>query len=535
MMTRLRIMVVGALLMLASNQATVAFLPREPVRVAFAVTVNSVDSSSSSWCEASEELQTYSKREWSVAVASTRPHPDNEWEATDRQIRCNGDSTPSGESNSDGASLNPYLISEISTVARLIRQMEDEQVLSVKVSIALEKLSGFEGDGSPIYEHSELQRDFRFSESGEVFVPLLVADGAQTKALAIHEVFLRVTASVVAEAPFGTYGAVLVNSGWAGAEVLLDGGAVGTIPADGELILRNVPVGHRVLRVRDDSGHDAQRAVRVAANRTVPVDFEPRGKPTNQAPYRLESLGENAQGYEEFVRAIDGAVVVRVPAGEFLMGNKETERSPLEHKVYVSEFLMDKTGVTWGQFKRFAAATGIPLPPHEPYWGIHDDHPVAYVPWVEAKAYCEWAGGRLPTEAEREKGARGTDGRKFPWGNEEPDPSRGVFRRTWGHEATGAVGQRPAGASPYGLLDMGGNVWEWCADWYDGDYYSVSPDRDPKGPESGNAHVVRGGSWDSRPDVLSASCRSWGFLGYRDGDFGFRCAMNAPNEPPKPD
>ncbi len=103
-----------------------------------------------------------------------------------------------------------------------------------------------------------------------------------------------------------------------------------------------------------------------------------------------------------------------------------------------------------------------------------------------------------------------------------------MFRRTWGHEATGAVGTHLAGASPYGLLDMGGNVWEWCSDWYDGEYYETSPYRDPKGPPTGRVHVVRGGSWDSRPTVLSASCRSWGHPGYRDGDFGFRCAMNAP-------
>jgi len=209
------------------------------------------------------------------------------------------------------------------------------------------------------------------------------------------------------------------------------------------------------------------------------------------------------------------------------MGNAETERSPLEHSVYLSTFLMDKTGVTWRQFKMFLEATGIPLPPHEPYWGIQDYHPAVYVPWAEASNYCQWTGGRLPTEAEREKAARGTDGRMYPWGNEEPTPELAVFRRSWGYGAPSAVGQHRSGASPYGLLDMGGNVWEWCADWYDDGYYEISPYRDPKGPASGIAHVVRGGSWDSRPAVLSSSCRSWGHLGYRDGDFGFRCAMNS--------
>jgi formylglycine-generating enzyme required for sulfatase activity len=280
--------------------------------------------------------------------------------------------------------------------------------------------------------------------------------------------------------------------------------------------------------VRDASGQEIRKVVRVEANRTVPVDLSLPDPAGNAVRYRLEPLGKNPQGYEEYRREVDGAVVVKIPGGEFLMGNRETERAPLEHRVYVSDFLMDKTGVTWGQFKKFAASSGIALPLQEPYWGIHDDQPVVYVTWEDGKAYCEWAGGRLPTEAEREKAARGTDDRKYPWGNGEPEPERAVYRRSWGHEATGAVGTHPAGASPYGLQDMGGNVWEWCSDWYDDGYYAVSPYRDPEGPLSGTAHVVRGGSWDSRPTVLSCSCRSWGHRGYRDGDFGFRCVMNAP-------
>jgi formylglycine-generating enzyme required for sulfatase activity len=93
---------------------------------------------------------------------------------------------------------------------------------------------------------------------------------------------------------------------------------------------------------------------------------------------------------------------------------------------------------------------------------------------------------------------------------------------------TDAVGMRAAGVSPYGLLDTGGNVWEWCEDWHDSAYYEASPRQDPTGPRTGVARVVRGGSWDSRPTVLSASCRNWGFVGYREGDFGFRCAADLP-------
>jgi formylglycine-generating enzyme required for sulfatase activity len=103
-----------------------------------------------------------------------------------------------------------------------------------------------------------------------------------------------------------------------------------------------------------------------------------------------------------------------------------------------------------------------------------------------------------------------------------------VFRRDWGTEGSDAVGIRPAGASPYGILDAGGNMWEWCEDWYDPDYYRVSPLENPMGPPTGRARIVRGGSWDSRPSVLSASARNWGYVGYREGDFGFRCAADPP-------
>jgi formylglycine-generating enzyme required for sulfatase activity len=238
--------------------------------------------------------------------------------------------------------------------------------------------------------------------------------------------------------------------------------------------------------------------------------------------------GKNPQGSPEYRRARDGAILVQIPEGEFLMGNLETEGSPLPHKVYVSSFLMDKLPVTVGLFKRFAAATGHPLPP-DPYWGVHDDFPVAFVRWDEGKEYCEWAGGRLPTEAEREKATRGTDGRMWPWGNEPaPTPDHGVFRKNWGTEGNDKVGIRPAGVSPYGLLDTGGNMWEWCEDWWQTDYFATSPPKDPPGPKTGTAHVVKGGSWDSRPTVLSASSRNFGYTGYREGDYGFRCAADPP-------
>ena len=286
------------------------------------------------------------------------------------------------------------------------------------------------------------------------------------------------------------------------------------------------------MSVRDASGRTVTRLVRIEPHRTGWIALDSPDGALDTAAYRLTALGKNPQGYDEYRRGRDGAVVVSIPAGEFLMGNPNAEARPLEHKVYVAAFMMDKTAVTWGQFKKFAGATASSLPPWDPYWGIHDDQPAVFVTWDEAKMYCQWAGGRLPTEAEREKAARGTDGRKYPWGDEEPDPRRAVFRRNWGSVATDPVGSHPSGFSPYGLADMGGNVWEFVADWYDPQYYTVSPARDPRGPRDGRARVTRGGSWDSRPTVLATSVRGFAYRGYREGDFGFRCAMDGPGAMP---
>jgi formylglycine-generating enzyme required for sulfatase activity len=241
----------------------------------------------------------------------------------------------------------------------------------------------------------------------------------------------------------------------------------------------------------------------------------------------LTRSGQNAEGFQEYRRARDGATLIRIPEGAFLMGNLDIEGTPLPHTVDVSSFLIDKLPLTVERFERFAAATGRPLPP-DPYWGVHDDFPVAFVRWDEAKAYCEWAGGRLPTEAEREKATRGTDGRTFPWGSEPPSDERAVYGRTWGQLGNDSVGTRPSGVGPYGLMDSEGNMWEFCEDWWDPDYYQSSPAKDPPGPKTGVARVVRGGSWDSRWVTLSASRRNFAYTGYREGDFGFRCASDPP-------
>ena len=217
----------------------------------------------------------------------------------------------------------------------------------------------------------------------------------------------------------------------------------------------------------------------------------------------------------------DGAVMVYVPAGQFLMGSKQGEGYQQEHpqhEVYLDGYWIYKNDVTVAQYRKFCTATRRNMP-DRPVRGWKEDHPVVCVSWDDAKAYCDWVGTTLPTEAQWEKAARGTDGRNYPWGNDW-DKTKGNSADS-GLKATTPVGSYPGGASPYGCLDMAGNVWQWCADWYGP--YDAAATENPAGPATGGFRVLRGGSWVNP----SGSCRS----AYR-GDLnpvgrgygiGFRC------------
>jgi len=522
---RFLVLSLGVLAILVPNG--MAAPPTHPVTIAMEAFANAVEGGQGPRCDVSAEVGTGRNAEWWITMGEARPDPRGGWEGVDKAIRC-GRSPEETRVGPGSSPRTPYLTATVSTAAWLLpKPASPNRVLHVEISLSLRKLSGFGATGVPSYERSTEKRTFLFVDfPGTALLPLIVANGREKEAFGVHEALIRIRATPAGIAGPAGYGALSVSSDLDGAELLLDGGVVGRMSAGKEAVVTNVRVGEREVSVRDSSGREVHRVVRVEANRSAMVSLKLPDPACSAAAAPIVLLGNNAQGYEEYGRERDGAHMVRIPAGEFLMGNRDSERNPFEHQVHVSEFLMDQTPVTWGQFKRFAGATGASLPPNPPYWGIHDDHPAVFVTWEEAKAYCEWVGGWLPTEAEREKAARGTDGRKYPWGNEEPDPQRAVYRRTWGMLATDPVGAHPSGASPYGLLDMGGTVWEWVADWYDDKYYEVSPRRDPKGPRTGQDHVVRGGSWDSRPSVLSASVRNWGYRGYREGDFGFRCARD---------
>ncbi len=246
---------------------------------------------------------------------------------------------------------------------------------------------------------------------------------------------------------------------------------------------------------------------------------------------------------------VDGMNLHYVPSGEFTMGNTYEDalaacnrfRSGCElaglvdeappHTVNLDAFWIDETEVTNSQYALCVDANRC-QPPAKPRSRTHAlyynslqyiDYPVMYVSWQDAQNYCAWAGRALPSEAQWEKAARGVDKYTFPWGEHSPNPTRLNYFLSIGD--TSKVGNYATGASPYGALDMGGNVWEWTSDWYIANYYAVSPDLNPRGPTLGQFRVLRGGAWDG--PIVRASERAAHPPASGDDVTGFRCARSA--------
>ena len=264
-------------------------------------------------------------------------------------------------------------------------------------------------------------------------------------------------------------------------------------------------------------------------------ELKPKGKA--HSPTNAGSVPKPAGALQPPAEIIgkDGAPMVLVPAGEFTMGSDEgdDDEQPI-HRVVLDSFYLDTFEVTNGRFAKFVAAIQS-----EPPWGFADqetpvvqaERPVRWVNWLEATGYCLWAGKRLPTEAEWEKAARGTDGRTYPWGNDPPTAAHAVFGLKEGDETVSPIGNRTSGSSPYGVHDLAGNLYEWVTDWYDDAFYTQNTPSNPRGPSEGTAKVQRGGSYINSPYRLRAAFRTKGDPTEHDPHVGFRCAQDLPTRP----
>ncbi|MBI4785819.1 MAG: SUMF1/EgtB/PvdO family nonheme iron enzyme [Chloroflexi bacterium] len=230
----------------------------------------------------------------------------------------------------------------------------------------------------------------------------------------------------------------------------------------------------------------------------------------------------------------DGKEMLLIPAGEFVMGSDERKEEQPPHKVYSDAFYISRYPVTNAEYKKFVDATKHRVPDHWKSEQIphgKENHPVVYVSWQDAADYAQWADVRLPTEAEWEKAASWDDAKKekrrYPWGNEFHAKKCNASESKIGD--TTPVGKYSSqGDSFYGIGDMAGNVWEWCADWYDESYYRNSPERNPQGPDSGQIHVLRGGSWFYDLGYARCAFRFRYFPDYRAKYVGFRVAESFP-------
>ena len=270
----------------------------------------------------------------------------------------------------------------------------------------------------------------------------------------------------------------------------------------------------------------------IQSNRSSKPAVVQTSPPPTQAPIQMRTT----------TREIDGMEMVYVSAGEFTMGSETYDDEKPVHTVDLDAYWIDKYEVSNAQYALCVEEGECTQPSqtksytHSNYYGNpeYDDYPVIYVSWHQARDYCQWAGGDLPTEAQWEKAARGTDGRTYPWGDESPTCQLTNFDNgTYANPSycvgdTSPVTDYEPGASPYGALNMAGNVWEWVKDWYGEDYYSTSPTNNPSGSTSGEYRVYRGGSWVEFDWYIRAAYRYYGSPTYTNFNNGFRCALPQP-------
>lgn len=254
----------------------------------------------------------------------------------------------------------------------------------------------------------------------------------------------------------------------------------------------------------------------------------PYEKSTPASSTEAESEVDTASGEEPIQEEM-----VTIPAGPFVRGTNDGgfDEQP-QRTIVLDAFSIDRYEVTNHQYQQFVAATGHRKPGLPSRYaksgskvrGINQ--PAVYVSWEDAAEYCRWKGKRLPTEAEWEKAMRGSDGRLWPWGNDEQPHSANWARVQDGHEVSARVGIFATDKSPYGVMDGAGNVIEWVADWYNETYYKDSPEQNPPSPEYGTYRVLRGGGYTTTGLDIRITSRSKMMPDFRDETIGFRCAIS---------
>ena len=369
---------------------------------------------------------------------------------------------------------------------------------------------------------------------------------------------LAVAARVPAEP---AHGSLAVSAKIPDVEVWLGSERIGETRTGVPLVVANLAAGSYRVRAQRPGYKAWERDVRVVAQQRaeVTIDLDPLAlapaiKSEDGAEMDLVSAGEFWMGStaEEVEQAVAQCTRESVPESRC---RQIHQRELTRRRVYLDDFYLDRYEVTNARFERFAKATRHQTTaereghagawrkqgrrfevltvkgatwrsPSGPGSNALPEYPVVQVSWEDAQAYCRWVGGRLATEAEWEKAARGPDGRRFPWGNTWEkdrarfDDNRGFFKK----ETTAPVGSYPAGVSPFGILDLAGNVWEWVQDWYGP--YDSSALRNPTGPHRGQGRVLRGGAWFNDPRSLRMAHRALGPPTRRDDGLGFRCAKS---------
>lgn len=498
--------------------------PPQWVALELATQENTLSTCIDCGCRAQAELELAKEQTSWVAFGLVRPTAEGPWEASGTVSYCGAGSFEDVASPLMQTLGTPYILARLSITPTL----SSGNAVNVQLKTTLQKLSGFDDKGAPVYASVPSTRLLSFaSDDAEIALPLLIANEREEEAFGVHEVLLRLRATLLPRDQVA-YGTISVSADAPVADVFVDGGLVGRTVVGQPTLVNNMVAGQRVVLVRDLSGRESRSEVTLEKGQTAELSVELLRGVSAKPDQELVPLDKNPQGYAEYWRRKDAATVVEIPAGEFIMGSPDRVGEPHErpqHKVYLDAFLIDKTEVTWRQYRKFAESENKPLPP-APLWGTPADYAASSILWEEAQAYCEWAGGRLPTEAEWEKAARGTDGLRYLWGDSW-DPERCNSIQGGPHRPLG-VGSFGGCISPYGVLEMAGSVWEWCSDWYGEDYYAKSPSRNPSGPETGTRRLARGGAWMSQPTWVTTTYRFGAPPTSRHVHRGFRCAQDLP-------